>query len=378
MNLNEEKTPSFIKNFNPIFSSMTKRKIKLLISDHSSFMRIAIRKMAESNDKIEVVGEASNGVKALEMFDELRPDAVVMDVTLPETDGFKATREIMKRRPTPVIIVSGATNNQPELIMKSMGAGAVDFLSKSTEVADIDIANLEEKLINKIIYWAELPMNFQERDKLKTIKPAPELKLPPAANNVNFTPKGKVGLVAIGVSTGGPKILTDLLKPMGKLKCSVVVAQHMPGTFTGAFADRLREETGLNVVEGKNNMPLEPEQIVIAPGGMDSIVRKNSKGELTLHVKRNDDEPVHPSVNMLFESVIDAVEHPVAVILTGMGNDGTEGAKKFAKKGRPVLVQEPESCIVDGMPSSAIEAGAASEALSLERIGKRIAKWAQI
>lgn len=355
---------------------MRKNNIKLLIADNSSFMRIAIRKMIENANEIEVAGEASDGIEAVELAKKIRPDAVIIDAFLPKMDGFEATKEIMSNRPTPVIIISGKPKDTTDLTLKSMEVGAVDYLSKSSPFAELDIASLEEVLMKKILYWTEFPLRFMER-KIVT-PPTKSSPTPVLSRQTNIAPNGKVGIVLIGVSTGGPKILKELLKPMGRLSCPVIIAQHMPEAFTGTFANRLCDETGLNVVEGKKHMQLEQDQVVIAPGGTDTVVRTNPQGKLILQIKRNDNMTVHPSIDMLFKSVIDVVENPIAVILTGMGNDGTEGAIEFAKKNYPVLVQELKTCVVEGMPSSAINAGTVTEVLSLDRIGKRIAKWAHL
>ncbi len=348
---------------------MRNKKIKLLIVDDSGFMRIAIRKMVERAGNIEVIAEAGNGRIALEMAKECQPDVITMDVEMPEMDGLEATREIMRIAPKPIIMVSSMTQTGAETTIKALELGAVDFLSKSSSYVQLDIVQIEQELVAKINYWANNPLNAIGI-KTKTMKNDAL-----SAKIKKTVPPKRVDLVVIGVSTGGPKILPDVLRPMGVLSCPVVVAQHMPDMFTGAFANRLNKEMSLNVVEGRHGMELTPGMVVIAKGGTDSVVHRSLSGVLVLHVKFRQDAPVHPWIDPLFQSALRNAKSPVAVILTGMGSDGTKGAIEFSKKGLPVLAQEPDSCVVDGMPSSAINAGAVTDVLSLDQIGGRLAKW---
>ncbi len=349
------------------------KQIKLLIVDDSSFMRIVIRKIVKSDKNIKVIGEAQNGKIALEIVEKYQPDVITMDVEMPVMDGLAATQEIMKRMPKPIIMVSSLTQEGTNTTLKALELGAVDFVSKSSSFVDFDVAVIEKDLINKLHFWAKKPLpNFKKNTKEDNLLPSYE-------KTVNrIEPLSKVDLVVIGVSTGGPKILANMLKLIGNIPCPVVIAQHMPKMFTASFAGNLKNETSLNVVEGRHGMVLEPGLIAIAKGGTDSVVHRGLSGDLILHEKFHPEAPVHPWIDPLFKSAVRITKSPVAVILTGMGNDGTQGAIGFRDKGLPVLVQEPESCIVDGMPSSAIKEGAVSHILRVEQIGKRIAKWVHI
>lgn len=179
----------------------------------------------------------------------------------------------------------------------------------------------------------------------------------------------------IAVSTGGPKQLFDVLEVMEPLKCPMVIAQHMGSQFTKSFAEHLGTRVKLDVKEGKNGQEIGPGNIIVAPGSMNTSIKKSLSGKLTLHVSEEPPVVVKPSANILFGSVINTVKSSIGVILTGMGDDGTEGALKFIDKKWPVLVQKPETCVVGGMPGAAISAGAVSEVLELEAIGKQLKKW---
>jgi len=339
--------------------------IKVLVVDDSGFMRVAIRKMLEIDPQIEVIGEANNGYIALQLIKQLNPDIITMDIEMPEMDGLQATKEIMAQCPRPIIILSSLAKKDAPQTIRALETGAVDFISKSSSFVQLDIVKIERELREKIHYWG----------KRKGIRASSFefTNLP----NKRLKPLLKPDLITIAVSTGGPKILPDFLCAMGKLSCPVVIAQHMPASFTENFALQLRETTQLNVVEGREGMPLENGLVVIAKGGVDTLIMKNLNG-MALRIRSFEESNIHPWAEKLFESAEKTARSAVAVILTGMGTDGSNAAQLFIKKGWPVLVQEPSTCVVDGMPGAAIEQGAYSEILTPEAIGKRLQRWAGV
>jgi len=390
--------------------------IRLLVVDDSGFMRVAIRKMLSADSRIQVVGEAANGAVAVRMARELRPQVITMDIDMPEMDGLAATRAIMAETPTPIIILSNFTPHNVEVTVKALELGAVDFISKSSAFVQLDIVHIENELRQKVEFWARTQLGGTERPgaavlgarmgastgsgpNLGAALPsgtagaagAPEAErgrrdrlLSEAAAEVarprptNFVrpPQEAVDLVVVGVSTGGPRMLPLMLEQMGRLSCPVVVAQHMPPLFTESLAGQLRIDTGLDVRESRRGQTLEPGVVTILRGGIDSVVQSQRSGSMIIGERHNPHGVIHPSADVLFRSAVLAARQPVAVILTGMGNDGTEGAKQFAQRELPVLVQSPESCVVGGMPAAAIDAGVASAVQSLEEIGRTLRKWA--
>ncbi len=341
------------------------QRIRVLVVDDSGFMRLAIRKMIDRVDGIEVVGEARDGRSAVDMAGRVNPDVITMDIEMPGMDGLAATREIMDKSPAPIIVVSSQTQPGAEQTLRALKLGAVDFISKSSSFVQLDIVQIDQELRRKILQWA---------------KPAPGVQ-PPRPRPLNpseyrpiVAPSAQVDLVTVGVSTGGPKIMTDFLRATGTLHCPMVIAQHMPALFTTSFARHLAFDTGLDVVEGEDGMELQAGQIVILPGGEDSAVRRRG-GKLVLARTYPSEGTIHPSVDALFGSALTATESPVAVVMTGMGCDGTAGAKAFAAKGFPVLVQTPESCVIGGMPSAVIEAGVSPLVLPLPEISRRLIRW---
>ena len=341
------------------------RRIRVLVVDDSGFMRLAIRKMIERIDGIEVSGEARDGRSAVDMARRLAPDVVTMDLEMPGMDGLAAIRAIMEESPVPIIVVSSLTQPGAEQTLRALKLGAVDFVSKSSSFVRLDIVQIERELRQKIAAWAA------PRPQAQT--PAPRAARGPDYRPI-VAPSAQVDLVAVGVSTGGPKLMPDFLRATDRLGCPMVIAQHMPPLFTTSFARHLAFDTGLDVVEGRDGMELRPGQIVILPGGEDSAVRRRG-GRLMLARTFPADGTIHPSVNALFASAVSATDSPVAVVMTGMGCDGAEGAKSFAAKGFPVLVQSPETCVIGGMPSSVIESGVSPLVLTLPEISRRLNRW---
>ncbi len=352
--------------------------IRLLISDDSAFMRIAIRKMVESEPDIEVVGEAKTGQMCVEMAQSLKPDVITMDVEMPVMDGLEATRQIMAHSPCPIIMLSSLTERNSVTTIRALELGAVDFIAKKSSFVQLDIVKIGQELVEKLRYWA------RKRSRVNALKnlarpaagvssAAPALSAGPVLRTVAQQPN--VGLVVLGISTGGPATLPQVLKSMGRLPCPMVVAQHMPPMFTSGFASHLRNETGLNVLESTESLELKPGMVVIAKGGTDVVVREPFPGKLMLYEKPDPHANIHPNADVLFRSAASTSCAIVAVVMTGMGSDGMLGAKDLvARKGSAVLVQEPETCIVDGMPASAINAGLASAVLGPKELGMRLSR----
>jgi two-component system chemotaxis response regulator CheB len=342
--------------------------LRVLVVDDSGFMRIALRKIIEADGDIAVIGEARNGLEAVRLARELRPDIVTMDVTMPEMDGIEATRRIVREvRPPPrIIMVSSTTQSGSQATIEALSAGAADYLSKTSSFAETDLGFLDSELRGRLRQW-RMPERIAAAS-VTDAKAAPEPE--PAA--------GAADLVVVAASTGGPQALPLMLAAMGPVEAPVVVAQHMPAIFTQSLAEHLARELGLDVREGRMFQGLAPKSVTVLPGGQDAIVGPDRQGGFELRPGSGGAESAaKPSADLLLRAAAITARRPVAVILTGMGRDGTEGAAAFRRRRRPVLVQSPESCVVPGMPSAAIEAGVASEVLELEQIGRRLARLAR-
>jgi len=356
------------------------RRIRLLIVDDSRFIRMALRAIVDEDPDIEVVGEARDGADAIALARVLRPDVITMDLEMPGVDGLEAIQGIMAERPTPIIVLSGHTRTGVWTTFQALGRGAVDFLEKPHTLAAMDTRSIQGELLARIHHWARRPHGAPWGAAVpapRSAEPEPDAPVqpaPPAAAPSSRSPG--CDLVVVAVSTGGPNTLPLLLKGMAApLRCPMVVAQHMPRLFTGGFAEHLAEASGLEVVEGEDGMALGPGRIVVIAGGCDGEVTRGANG-LRLRQRRADESGIHPSGDLLFESAARVARLPAAVVLTGIGSDGTAGARHFAARRLAVFAQTPDTAVVWGMPSAVIDAGYATDVLGVEDIGAELARLA--
>ncbi len=345
-------------------------KIKVVVVDDSAFMRKAISTMLKKDNDIEVAGIAKNGQEGLDLVRKLDPDVVTLDIEMPVMDGLTALKRIMMEMPRPVIMVSSLTTEGAESTLKAMEYGAVDFIPKQLSKVSLDIVKIEKELQSKVKAVARKKAKIsrlaalQRPRKVSRIKPAPAVSSGKPARDI----------VVIGVSTGGPpavqKILTDL---PGDFPGTIFIAQHMPRAFTGPFARRLNESTGLNVKEAQNGDLVRRGQVYIAQGGMHLKINQMIS---RIEVEVTDDPSdvlYKPSVNVLFSSAAKGVgSRALGVVLTGMGSDGLLGARDLKAGGGILLAQSEETCVVYGMPKSVVDDGLADRIVDLEDMAATI------
>jgi two-component system chemotaxis response regulator CheB len=356
-------------------------RARVLIVDDSTFMRMVLRRIVEADGDLAVVGEARNGSEAVALARELKPDIITMDVEMPELDGLTATRKILAEatvRPT-ILMVSIHTQEGADTTIRALHAGAADFVSKSSAFATEDLGHVDKELREKLAFWAQRrrqpPQGVPLTPPPAPAQPARIASAPPVAveRPLLQLPRARVDLVVVAASTGGPQTLPLLLRGATPLGAPMVVAQHMPEHFTRSLAELLRTESGLDVREGEHRMSLGAGTVTIIPGGRDAVVAAVPAGyELRL---ASSEALVHPSADMLFEAAAMVGRQPVGVVLTGMGEDGTRGAAQLRRRHLPVLVQDPQTCVVSGMPTAAIAAGVATEALDPLEIGRKLSRW---
>jgi two-component system chemotaxis response regulator CheB len=340
------------------------QSIRVLIVDDQSFMRIALRQILEADGDIRVVGEARNGLEAVAMARELKPDAITLDVEMPEMDGLEACTRIMRDVvPHPaVIMVSAHTQVGAEAAVRALRLGAVDFISKSSVFAKTDLAHIDSELRPKLRAWVKQ-------------RPATEVRSS-AAKPAADSPRRRWNpdLVVIAASTGGPQALTKLLVALGAICPPIVIAQHSPEFFTASLAQMLSQDTSREVLEGAHRLALPPYSITLIPGGQDGIIAPRASGGFELRLIKVESN-VHPSADALFESAALVASTPVGIVLTGMGEDSAKGVASLRRKGVPVLVQDPATCVVGGMPQAAFSAAPGCEVLDIEQIAGRLAFW---
>ena len=345
-----------------------KGRIRVLVVDDSALMRQFISDILRSDPRIEVAGVARDGKDALAQIKALNPDIVTMDVEMPNMDGLQALEEIMKTNPIPVIMVSTMTQEGAETTFKALALGCVDFIGKPSGSISLNIKDIGHEIIEKVI--AASTARVKPRSSM--LWSSPKI-IPQSSDFRRMSPPvstGRRDIVAIASSTGGPMALSELLPRLPKnFPVPIVITQHMPKEFTGSFAKRLNETSQIEVLEGFDGLKLKAGRAVIAPGGSHLIVKRRN-GEAMCGL--SDAPPVlsvKPAANIMFLSVADEYGGNVlSVILTGMGRDGTDGAIALKRRGGYVIAESQKTCVVYGMPKSAVDAGIVDEVLPLGEI----------
>jgi two-component system chemotaxis response regulator CheB len=342
-------------------------KVRVLVVDDSSFFRKRIRHELERTGEITVAGEAANGREAVEMASRLNPDLITMDVAMPMMDGISAVREIMHRRPTDIIMFSALTREGARATLDALDAGAVDFLAKQDGISGAAAGDSGGHLCDRVVSIARAKHVRKKpmMGSVSAVRPLSASFSRPIAHR-----PGTLKLVAIGASTGGPVAVQRVLSALpADYPCPVLVAVHMPAEFTPTFAERLDSICRVKVAQASDQDMLLPGQVLIAPGGMQTLVESSTDG-LRVKLKTGGDQLYKPSVDIMFGSVARALGDAAhAVVLTGMGADGTEGARLLKQRGSTVWSQDQATSVVYGMPFSVAKAGHTDRVMSLDEIG---------
>jgi two-component system chemotaxis response regulator CheB len=332
--------------------------VRVLIVDDSAVMRKLLSDILQGALGIEVVGTARNGGDALTKVNSLNPDVVTMDIEMPKMDGLTALTHIMAEKPLPVIMVSAMDKRQADITMKALDLGAVDFISKTSGTLSLDMEKSSRTLISKVKMAARIKVR-----KRNAIKISP-VSIP------KFLSKNGDTVVTIGASTGGPRAIPEVLSRLPRdLPAGVLIVQHMPEGFTKSFAERLNWYTSLEVKEAEEGDQVEPGMVLVAPGNLHMEV-DGKKVHLNDGPQVNN---VRPSVDVLMKSAASSYgPRCTGVLLTGMGNDGAEGMKAIKKSGGKTIAQDKETCVVYGMPKSAVELRIVDKIAPLSKIAKNI------
>lgn len=385
--------------------------VRVLIVDDSSFFRSRIRGIIASDSRLQLVGEASNGHEAIAKARQLHPDVITMDLEMPELNGIEATREIMRVAPIPILMFSSFTTSGAKATLDALDAGAVDYLPKKLE----DIAHHGEEiratLCDRLYSIARKGVpNRPHLSPLPPLFPPPLQRLrtapgvgssslrehpiaPPTVlkSTVRAAPPptqpppppkrlAQIRLVAIGASTGGPVALQQLLTALpADFRLPILLIQHMPATFTPAYAQRLNQLCAITVQEAKDGDLLRPGVALLAPGGMQMSIEGRKGGGTTAAIVRitesRSGDTYKPSIDYTLSSI--AKVEPAAtlvIILTGMGADGCRGSAELKQHGSVIWSQDEASSTVYGMPAAVADAGISSLILPLAEIGPYLAK----
>lgn len=342
--------------------------IRILIVDDSAFIRYTLTKRLDAEPDLTVVDTAYDGIDALEKVARLRPDVVTLDIEMPRLNGLDTLRQLMARHPRPVVMLSTLTQEGARETFQALALGAVDFCPKPSST--IHIQQVLDTLAEKIRNVAHVPLG-----RLQHLRQAPPVGAPRGAATSRALGAHDVVLL-IGASTGGPQALQRVVSGLpSDLPAALAIVQHMPPQFTATLAERLDAHSAFSIGESDGTETLRVGQGLLAPGGYHLVVHRGGGVALSSAPPRNH---VRPSVDVTFESAADAFgPATVAVILTGMGSDGTDGAKRIKAAGGQVLAEAEETCVVYGMPKSAAESGAVDALVPLGDMAGAVTQMVQ-
>ena len=370
--------------------------VKVLVVDDSGFFRRRVSEILSADPSIQVVGTATNGKEAIDQAIALKPDVITMDYEMPMMDGITAVRHIMQRCPTPVLMFSSLTHEGARVTLDALDAGAVDFLPKNFEDISRNPEKVKQLLCEKVhsisrsnrrsLFSAPAPApapvaapaaptssSLSRPAPAPVARPAaPPVRTPAASAAHSPAPKRKAyKLVAIGTSTGGPVALQRVLTQLpANFPAPIVLIQHMPAAFTKAFAERLDKLCRISVKEAEDGDILRPGLALLAPGGKQMMV--DARGAIKI-LPGDERLNYKPCVDITFGSAAKSYGDKVlAVVLTGMGADGREGARLLKQGGSAIWAQDEASCVIYGMPMAIVKADLADAVYSLDDIGRHL------
>lgn len=334
--------------------------IRVLVIDDSALIRKLLAEIIKQAPDMELVGAAPDAYVAKEMVMKLKPDVITLDIEMPKVDGLTFLDRLMKAFPTPVIMISTLTEKGADATLRSLELGAIDFIAKPKLDVVKGIAEYQAEILSKV------------RIASKT-KPRARSKTSSAVKSIPTTYSGTETIVGIGASTGGTEAIRCVLEQLSPAFPATVITQHMPPNFTKSFAERLNLLCQINVHEAKDGERIMPGNAYIAPGDKHmEIVRSGADYRIRLN-----DGPLvsghKPAVDVMFESLARVVgKNTVATVLTGMGKDGAKGLLALKESGAITMAQDEASCVVYGMPKAAVEIGATSHIIPLDKMSKAL------
>ena len=352
---------------------------RVLVVDDSGFFRRRVKEILEEDPLLTVIGDAANGQEAIDKAAELKPDVITMDIEMPVMDGIKATKLIMASNPTPIVMFSSLTTDGAKATLDALEAGALDFLPKRFEDISKDRDEAKKLLCQRVRAIAQKKSSLRKIIPAAKISPVNKPAVTTAAvkrSSVKIAKSGGIDLVAIGTSTGGPLALQNVLVNLpADFSKPIVMIQHMPATFTPAFAKRLDQLCKISVKEAEDGDQLKPGLALLAPGGKQMLIDGRAGNAV---VRIIDSEPgltYKPSVDITFRSITKVYPaKTLAIVLTGMGADGREGARMLKAQGSEVWAQDEESSVVYGMPAAIVDAGLADKILNINDFSQAIIK----
>ena len=365
----------------------TNKKFRVLIVDDSAFMRKVLETIINSDETLQVVGQAKDGREAVTLAESLKPDVITMDINMPHVDGLQATAQIMTTNPRPIVIVSSESREGADSTLKALELGAIDFVSKPSSGVDLDMQSVREDLLRKLRMSAKVRVVRTASRLASTLQSATPAQSSPASSPKSSSAvparpasvalaslEQRFPIVVLGASTGGPATVMRLAPGFTReFPAAVFLVQHMPASFTSQYAAQLAEFTGIRVKEAEANEPVQPGTLYICPGGQH--LRITPTGRIQLDSTSGRINGYLPNIDVTMESAAAyAGAMAIGVVLTGMGNDGAAGAKAIQRAGGLVIAQDEATSVIFGMPAEAIKAANVEQVLGIDDIYAAIEK----
>src|SRR5437667_1182120 len=347
------------------------KKFRVLVVDDSTFMRKVLEGIFNADEHLQVVGNAKDGREAVALAESLKPDVITMDINMPHVDGLQATAEIMTTNPRPIVIVSSESREGAASTLRALELGAIEFVAKPSAAIDLDMQAVKEELLRKVRMAAKVRVvrtasriasTIQNANGAKVLARAPVSNRPAPTSGLDQ----RFPVVVLAASTGGPATVMRIAPGFtADFPAAVILVQHMPASFTTQYAAQLADFTGIRVKEAEANESLQPGTLYICPGGQHIRVTTTCRIQLEGASGRIDD--YLPNINITIESVA-AFARPLGIagVLTGMGNDGANGAKAIKAAGGLVVALAQATSVIFGMPAEAIKVGAVDQVLGID------------
>jgi two-component system, chemotaxis family, protein-glutamate methylesterase/glutaminase len=357
----------------------TPSKVRVLIVDDSAFMRKVLETIFNADPQLQVAGHAKDGREAIALAESLKPDVITMDINMPHLDGLQATAQIMTTNPRPIVIVSSESRDGAASTLKALELGAIEFIAKPSGAIDLDMQSIREDLLRKVKMAAKVRV-VRTASRLAAAlqspshNPAPAISRPAPTVAPSSVSDQRFPVVVLAASTGGPATVMRLAPGFTKdFPAAVILVQHMPAAFTTQFAAQLAEFTEIRVKEAENGDTIQPGTLYICPGAQH--LRVNPLGRIQLDGTTGRIAGYLPNIDATMESVAAfGGALSIGVVLTGMGNDGAQGAKAIKKAGGHVIAQDEATSVIFGMPAEAIKLQAVDQVLGLDDIYAAIEK----
>ncbi len=346
--------------------------IRVMITDDSAVVRGLITRWLSEEAGIEIVAKASDGIIAIKMAGEHKPDVVILDVEMPRLDGLAALPQILKASPkTKVVMASTLTHRNADITLRALSSGAADYLPKPESSSLASAKDFRHDLIAKVRALGEAA---KKKASSRSRPIAPPARVAARVRLQEKAPRPVPKALFIGSSTGGPQALRDVISVIGpKIKIPVFITQHMPKAFTAVLAEHLSKNARKPVVEGRDGMPVKSNGIYLAPGDFHMTVRRSGAGIVIGLDQRPAENYCRPAVDPMFRSAAEVYNNSaLGVVLTGMGHDGCKGAEDMVKTGAQIIAQDEASSVVWGMPGSIVQAGLAEQIKPISQIGSTI------